>query len=219
MDIDVLIKRYPQLYHMAEKDSWPSIQKHGLLSTSALLDLHDIEGEARNIYESLHRPEKYSLTSDKVGTSVLRDQKPMSEKRLKQCLQDGLTPEDWYELLNAKVFFWVSYERLTTLLNARAYRNDEHDVLTLETEPLVIKYAQEISLCHMNSGNTFPVPHRRGKTTFISIKDYPTLPRSGKPIREVVELVVEYRVPDIREYVISVDRMKGGDILHNLYSR
>ena len=37
-----MARKYPFLYHMAELSSWPSIQRHGLLSTSALLDLYEI---------------------------------------------------------------------------------------------------------------------------------------------------------------------------------
>ena len=43
MEIERLISRYPTLYHMAEDGSWESIQRHGLLSTSALLDRFEIE--------------------------------------------------------------------------------------------------------------------------------------------------------------------------------
>jgi len=46
-----------------------------------------------------------------------------------------------YETLNGKVFFWLTAERLTRLLSARAYRTNTHCVLTMETLPLVRKYA------------------------------------------------------------------------------
>lgn len=38
MDVKTLVARYPRLYHMAERDTWPSIRDRGLLSTSAVLD-------------------------------------------------------------------------------------------------------------------------------------------------------------------------------------
>lgn len=215
MKILDLIKAHPYLYHMAEMNSWPSIKKHGLWSTSALLDHHKITGKSRFAHESQHRPEKATLTSPYFATTVLRDQKPMSDSRLQMGLQDGLTPQDWYETLNSKTFFWVSEERLMILLNARAYRAEEHDVLTLRTEPLVRAYHEKILLCHMNSGNTFPVPHKRGNDTFVPIEDYP-VGSSGRPRKPVVELVVEYGVPDIANYVVSVRRMRGAEILSSL---
>jgi Family of unknown function (DUF7002) len=41
---------YPCLYHMAEANIWPSIEKHGLLSTTALLDLFEVNGNRRHRY-------------------------------------------------------------------------------------------------------------------------------------------------------------------------
>ena len=212
MDIEVLTARYPRLYHMAEPGSWPSIRERGLLSTSAVLDRWKISGPSREQYESHHRPEKVTLRSEALGAVVLRDQKPMPESRLRRCLRDDLTPQDWYQLLNAKTFFWVSEERLTTLLNARAYRNEEHDVLVLRTEPLVRDYCDQISLCHMNSGNTFPAFVMRGLETFTRIGDYP-VNRNGVPRKPVVELVVDYAVENVRDYVIEVRRMRQGTVL------
>ena len=44
-----LIRDCPTLYHMAECGSWPSIRRHGLLSTSALLDLYGVQGAERDV--------------------------------------------------------------------------------------------------------------------------------------------------------------------------
>ena len=38
-----LAQAYPRLYHMADAQSWESIRKHGLLSTSSLLDLYEVK--------------------------------------------------------------------------------------------------------------------------------------------------------------------------------
>jgi hypothetical protein len=43
------------LYHMAEDGSWESIRQIGLLSTSALLDRFEVEGERRYAIESTRR--------------------------------------------------------------------------------------------------------------------------------------------------------------------
>jgi hypothetical protein len=47
-----LASRYPVLFHMAEDGSWESIRERGLLSTSALLDLFEVEAEERFASES-----------------------------------------------------------------------------------------------------------------------------------------------------------------------
>lgn len=218
MDVATLVELYPRLYHMAERGSWQSIFAHGLLSTSTILDRQEVVGQDRALYEEQHRPEKIEVSGAALGAVVLRDQKPMNDERLRWCLEDGLLPSDWYRVLNSKVFFWVSRERLLGLLSARAYREHEHDVFTLETDKLVADCIDRVRLCHINSGNTFPYPHRRGLATFKRVCEYP-VKRNGHPAKEVVELVVEHSVPCIRRYVLAVDRMKGAEILENLYPK
>lgn len=218
MKIDVLIKLYPELFHMAEPGTWESIRKHGLLSTSALLDRADIEIERRMQLEMKHRPEKAKIQCPEIGVVVLRDQKPMIESQLKKALQDDLTPRDWYSLLNSKVFLWATQDRLNTLLNAKSYRNEEHDVLTLDSAQLLNDHWESVALCHMNSGNTRPFPHPRGKNTFLPIADYPTT-NKDRPVKPIVEVTVSSCIPNVFNYVKRVDRMRGGAVIENLYVR
>ncbi|WP_192564491.1 DUF7002 family protein [Pseudomonas gozinkensis] len=212
MDLNKLIELYPRVYHMAERGAWDSIRTQGLMSATAVLDHLAIEGDDRARFESEHRNQKMDVRAGHPSNIVLRDQKPMPEGRLIQALTDGTTPRQWYELINHKVFFWAEEHRLHRLLGARDYRRLEHDVLTLNSATFIPAYAQAIWLCHMNSGNTWPMPHRRGTEIFRRIPDYP-VGRSGKPIKAVVELVVDYSVPNIAEYVVEVRRMRGSEVL------
>lgn len=215
MELNDLIERYPRLYHMAEKDTWPSIKANGLLSTSAVLDRFGVNGVDRTALEDGHRSEKIRVGPDDLGI-VLRDQKPMRPSRLQEALIDGTTPEQWYRFLNGRVFMWAQEERLFGLLGARDYRKLEHDVLTIDAKPLLTAYQDAVWLCRMNSGNTFPVPHPRGMKDFKRIADYPTKARSGAPHKEVVEIVVDYSIPNIAQYVLEVRRMKGTTVLEQL---
>lgn len=212
MNVEKLIELYPRVYHMAERGAWDSIRAHGLMSTTAVLDHLKVQGDDRARFESEHRDQKMDVRAGHPSNIVLRDQKPMPEGRLIQALTDGTTPQQWYELINEKVFFWVEEERLHRLLGARDYRNLEHDVLTLNSSELVQAYADKIWLCHMNSGNTWPIPHRRGIEVFRRIPDYP-VKTSGRPAKAVVELVVDYAVPNIADYVLEVRRMRGSEVL------
>lgn len=207
MDVSELISTFPKLYHMAHANSWPGIQQHGLLSTAALLDRFKIKGKERFKIESCRRPEQVKLEHIDYGEAVIRDNKPMDDVGLQRALTNT-TPEIWYKLLNQKVFFWVSETRLSTLLNARAYKKDNHCVLTIDSAPLIRTYAEKIWLCPMNSGCTKPVPHPRSLETFSRILDYPfeawAKKRSGTT-KAVVELAVDYAVPDISRFVITAE--------------
>lgn len=105
---------------MAEAGSWPAIQRHGLLSTSALLDLLEVDGDRRERIESARRPESVTITHPVYGAAFIRDQIPLREGRLEQCLV-GLMPSEWYRELNRRVFFWLDEERVGRLLRGRAY--------------------------------------------------------------------------------------------------
>lgn len=209
-----LITLYPRLYHMAEDGSWPSIQKHGLLSTSALLDLYQVNGTARIEIESNHRPQSVILSRDGEADIVVRDQIPMSDSALEKCLEDDLRPSDWYETLNSKTFFWLSRERLWRLLGARAYRDKPQTVLTLETSTLVAAYRDEILLSPINSGSTIMNPRPRGLSTFLPVADYPYAERRRTRSKQdaLVELVIPNGVPDITSHVISVHRVLNSEL-------
>lgn len=201
---------YPRLYHMAEAGAWPNIQEHGLRSTTALLDLYGYVGDARASIESARRPGMVELRSDGLPPAFIRDNGPMTDSALARCLRDGLSPTDWYGLLNARVFFWVKESRLESLLGARAYRGRDHDVLVLQTSSLLARYSARTTLSPMNSGNTKPFAHPRGKDTFLPLAEYPFQSRIARGLEPVVELAVEYSVPDIEKHVVRVDRRAGG---------
>lgn len=207
---DELCVRYPRLYHMAAAGSWPGIQRHGLRSTSALLDLFEIEGTDRERIESRHRPESVTIEHHTHGIAVIRDQKPMSDSGLVRALQGGLTPSDWYRILNRKVFFWLTPGRLQKLLDAKAYRNQRQTVIVLDTRSLLVRHSAKVLLCPMNSGCTKPVPHPRDATAFMPIDEYPFANRMRRRLEPVVELAVDYLVPDVVSLAVSVREIGGG---------
>lgn len=196
---------------MAEAGSWPSIRRYGLLSTSALLSLFEVKGAERARIESTHRPQSIAITHPKHGNAVVRDQIPMRDADLQRCLCNGMTPREWYELLNSKVFFWLTEGRLETLLGARAYRDKEHTVLVLDTRMVLRDYAGRILLSPMNSGATRPMAHPRGRETFLSLSEYPyKARRKGSRANAVVELAVEEGVYEVERYVIQVLHRTAG---------
>ena len=198
MTPDELIRRYPVLYHMAEDGSWPSIQVKGLLSTTALLDLYGIAGFEREEIERHQRRTKVTLSSPEFGDVVIRDQKPLPASKLATCLGGDMTPSDWYALLNARVFFWLTEDRLETLLRARAYRSEPQTILRVDTAALIERHDEAVELSPINSGSVMPMARPRDRDTFKAVAEYER-PR-------VAELCVSYAVPDIASFVITAER-------------
>jgi len=215
---DNLIRFYPQLFHMAEYGTWESISQNGLLSTTALLDMFGITGRERLNIESSHRPESVSIIHGSYGTAVIRDQKPMSEAALRKCLIN-LSPKQWYETLNRKVFFWLTSERLLRLLSARAYRGKRHCVLTVNTERLLRLYLGKITLSPINSGNTLYRSQPRGAETFLPLNKYPFDVRRklrGR-MNAIAELAVDYHVLNIEKVVEKVEHMQAERVIEILF--
>ena len=207
---DELAALHPRLHHMAEDGAWPSIRAHGLLSTSALLDLYGVEGDAREAIEARRRPAGVKLARDGLPGASVRDQKPMTDAGLLRCLDDGLAPSDWYRILNGRVFFWPSERRLNTLLGACPGR--AHTVLTLDTASLVASHGPAIELSPYNSGTTTRKAPRRGRATFLTLGDYPFAAWRAKrgPRDAIAEVTVPGAVPDAARHVLLVERVTDG---------
>lgn len=210
MDVEDLVARYPRLYHMAESGSWSSVMAHGLLSTSALLDLYEV-GEGRLEIEMVRRPRSVTIEHSTYGSAVIRDQIPLNPTILERSLV-GMTPAEWCAALNSRVFFWVTEDRVKKLLGARAYRARAHDVLTLDTASLVAAHGDRITLAHLNTGTTLYRAPPRGRDTFMSIADYPFDRR-----KKVVELAVDYSVPDVVEHTLLVESRQGDEVIARVW--
>lgn len=219
MRVDDLIRLYPQVFHMSADGSWPSIARHGLLSTAALLEKWEVADPLRAELVAPRRDDSRVLEHPVHGTAVLRDQKPIHEPSLAEAL-DGMSPTDWYTELNSRVFFFLQERRLLDLLGARSYRNHAHTVITLDTSELVRRYQPSIELCSINSG--FAQRHskaRRGVETFQSIAEYRHPHRKEPRLAggyDVAELTVRGSITDLAGLVMRVDRMHGATVIERL---
>ena len=88
-------------------------------------------------------------------------------------------------------------------------------MLELDSKALVEAYVDSVWLCPMNSGCTKPFPHPRGSWTFQRISNYPYSHWKTKRNRgeRVVEVAVDYAVPDVSKFVKRVVRMMSADEL------
>lgn len=220
MEVAELVERYPRLYHMAEAGSWPSIRRNGLLSTCALLDLFEVNGDVRRNLEFKRRPESVEIEHPVHGTAMVRDQIPLREGPLERCL-GGMTSAEWYEALNGRVFFWAREARLVRLLRGRAYRGRPHDVLTIDTASLVRAHEDRITLAPINTGSTIFNPRPRGVGTFLPITAYPydDWRRRRGHADAVVEVAVDHYVPDITKHTLVVESRQSEAVLKVIWRR
>lgn len=215
MESDELVTRYPEVYHLAEPDAWVGVQRHGLLSTSSLLDLFEVPVESREPIEAARRPEVLRIEHSEHGVATIRDNKPLSESKLAAALDDGLSVEDYLRHLNQHVYFWPTEARLASLLQARSYRDREHLVITVDSAELVRRYEDHIRLSPINSGATVFNAAPRGLGTLKAIRDYDyeERRRTRGPAKAIAELAVRDGVPDVAGFTIrAVIHSPNGDI-------
>jgi uncharacterized protein DUF7002 len=217
----VIASIYPRLYHLTHVDNWDLIRRIGLLSASALLDLFGVDGEIRRLIESSNRRELVPIRHATYGVAILRDQKPMDDRGLERALSDGITPEEWYRLVNRHVFFWVDRGRVDRLLGARAYRRERHALLVARTRELLDRHAPRTVLSPLNTGATKPMPHPRGRNCFVPLAFYPfAYWRDKRNVRDaVVELAVQMAVPDFTEVLERVSIVGRGEPEEVIWNR
>jgi hypothetical protein len=221
VDADQLTELHPVVYHMAEDGSWPSILERGLLSAQAIIDLYQPDdGDKTEILATVRR-RKITLTRDGLPDITIRDQLPA--KFLSACMNEGVSPKEYLDALNSRVFFWVSVQRLKTLLHARHYRNLRHTVLHVDTAALLRAYSGRVQLAPYNTGSMHvPNAPKRGPDVFMDLADYPYddwVRRRGRSGDPIVELTIDYAVPDISSYVIRAETWAGGAPTEVLYAR
>jgi hypothetical protein len=197
---------------MVDEDNWKSVAQRGLLSASTLIDeLPDVEQRA-----SLKRTFRPSTLVLQTGCR-LRDQKPMPPDCLTRCLDQPLQPADWYALVNERVFFWISAERLQR--HRAACLDRAQVILAVDTEQLMARHAGEAEVTAFNSGNAKRLPARRGRRSFVPYRSWldkawleerasglPPRPPAHPPI----ELVVRHAVPDILSMALRTIRLPAG---------
>ena len=104
---------YPVLVHISLARGVEQVMRYGLLSTKALLDLCEMDGEARSRIEMCQRPQAVPISHPIHGTFLINDQAPMNAAALERCLID-LTPQQWCESLNSRVFLWPTRQLTST---------------------------------------------------------------------------------------------------------
>ncbi len=207
------MKRFTFAYHMAEVTNWAAIQRDGLHPASTLLEISGVTEYER---ENLNKSQRLAHIELPDGVEI-RDQRPMPPKALQACLI-GMTPGEWYALINEHVFFWLDPERLN---RHRAACNARPQIVaTVDADRLIHAYADKVELTPINTGNARRKPARRGAATFvpysiwkesgwaIEAESLGGLTRSRSHIP--VELTVRGSIPDVMNFVVDVQELAPG---------
>jgi hypothetical protein len=204
------MKQLTYAYHMAEATNWPTIQRDGLHSASALLDLAGV-----NIQERERLEKRQRLTHTELPNGVqIRDQGPMPPAALEKCLI-GLTPNEWYALINTRIFFWLDPERLNR--HRAACKARPQVVLIVDANRLIAAYAEQVYLTPINSGNARRLPAKGGVATFVPYASWEASAWAseaaslGTPLRSPshapVELTITGSIPNIMQFVLDIQEL------------
>ena len=204
-------RRIETVFHLLDERNWPSVQKQGLLSAQRLLE--NSKEDSTELLRA-HRPAAVRLSSG----AWLRDQRPMPPAVLARYLADGVTPADWFALLNSKVFFWIDPERLNR--QRLACGEARQIVLVVDAARLLEKYATRARVTPINTGNALRAAARRNLSTFVPydawvasawqherIGGKKTRPDSHRPS----ELTIEGGVEDVMSYVVGTRTLEAGE--------
>ncbi|MGR9426198.1 DUF7002 family protein [Rhizobium leguminosarum] len=191
--------RITKVFHLAEASNLPSILEHGLMSTKRLLGLTRVPeaDQADRLRSHLSDNERLS------GSVLIRDQRPMPPSALERALDDGLTPGDWYALLNDFVFFWLDESRMVRQRHACGDRPQV--LLTFDAAALLDQFGAEAFVSPINSGNARRKPARRGLSTFMPYgtwldQGWP----AGAPRRPPAELLFRRAIPVEAPYLLEM---------------
>lgn len=207
-----LAKVRPELFHLATAGAWAGMARHGLLSASALLDLHGLAGAERAALERDPRPGPHRLAHRAHGPATLRDQRPLRGPALARQLTDGLTPADWCARLNGLVFLFPT--RAAADRFAAVYAGEAHDLLLFDTAAVLACAGERVRVATVNSGApSARSPTPRGPATFRSLAEYDG---GAGAVREVV---VEGALPGAADLVLRVERLEPGRAARTVWRR
>jgi hypothetical protein len=210
MDVEEMIARHPRVFHTMSATAWPSVQRHGLLSTQRLVDLFGLDTAQRDRLLSAPRKQSTVLRAPGLPPAVIRDQKPM--KFVAEKIDPRSSLAEYLTAINSRVFFWANPQRLDRLRQAKEYRTEDQVVLHVDTRALVERHGPRIELCRLNSGAVTQKNHpMRGHRSWLPITDYPYDAYRRRHGRDgaLVEVTVLDAVPEILDLTDKIEGAIG----------
>jgi hypothetical protein len=194
MDSAEFAKEFPRLFHVALTRNQRLIARHGLRSTAVLLNLADpAQASRRRSLESARRATIAELPLVDGTKAYLRDHLPISDQKLRKVLEPGTTLEDWYRLLNSRLFFWLSLN--AALEFAAAYPDHDQVLFAFDTPRLLAAHGDRAALTTVSTTSTKGAAPR-GKAAFVPFAE-------AQAGAKFVELTVEGEIPGAMELCVE----------------
>mgnify|MGYP001800759570 CR=1 FL=1 len=141
---------HPRLYSLAMADAHVGIARHGLLTAQ---DAADRAGVA---LPDTPRPTALKLTLPD-GTAIwITDNRPLSFTKLAPVLDDTLTPQDWFAMLNTRVFFWPARKTGAGTLTDRLSSGYDSEWQVYDTEKLLSPDGRDFQAWRRSRGKRSP---------------------------------------------------------------
>jgi Family of unknown function (DUF7002) len=188
--VDQLAERFPNLWHVTFAGGWDGIQRHGFLRTI------DVTPEScGKLRTAVTRVEAADGTQ-----VVLRDQLLTRVDPTRSL--DGITPSQWWQLVNSRVYFFCRQRDVNTLVESYLGRHLPQEVIKLRAKPVLDVVADQVEVTTVNVG-VFPRTKgpSRGRNSFVPLADYPAADTA-----KIREITVAARVPFASSAVTSVVR-------------
>ena len=188
MDVTELAEHFPNLWHVTFAGGWEGIQRQGLLRAV------DVAPETAEEF----RAEVRRVDGSDGLTVTLRDQ-VSSRADPSPCL-DGITPAQWWSLINGRVYFFRRKDDATKLLDVYLGQGHAQEVVRVRTKAALEAVAGGVEVTTVNAG-TFPRTKgpSRGPATFVPLADYPVA-----TVAKIQEVTVTVSVPLPSPAVFSV---------------
>lgn len=206
MDIENFVRLRPFVYHLTDRGNLEGIlAMESILSTVEIAGLTDVP-DPKTLLRT-RRPEHVELIGKDGKKFKIRDQRPISIKVLKKCLENNWEPEDFIEHLNNRVFFWPTIKRLETHFGR--YYKENPIILRVVTSEL-IALNPHVEFSRLNSGATRANPYlggiapKRGQNTFLKPD------RFNGSASKVVEVTFE-KLCKLPMHAISIGNTPSGN--------
>ena len=154
-------------YHLSDRSNLEAISREGLFTAKQLIEAAGLPEEHRRSIAG------YRSSHIRLPTgAVIRDQGPMPPVALQRCLDPGISPTQWYELVNSHVFFWLHANRLARHIGACAGRPQV--VMKLHLHRLLEQYWRDAFVTPFNVGNARRRAAPRGLRSFVRLQEWLT---------------------------------------------